>query len=224
VSAAFERKLPFLFKVLAAAAPLSIQAHPDAGMARAGFARKNRLGLPLDSPERNYRDPNHKPECICALTPFWALCGFRPPAQILDHLRTLCPQGLKAEIGTFAESCDAEGLKRLFAALLALHPLRRRKAVAEAVSQAEKAGDSGLGWIPSLARHYPDDIGALAPALMNGLQLAPGQALFLTDGVLHAYLEGTAIELMANSDNVVRAGLTSASTFPAVQGGEIRRP
>lgn len=208
VSAAFERKLPFLFKVLAAAAPLSIQAHPDAGMARAGFARENRIGLPLNAPERNYRDPNHKPECICALTPFWALCGFRPPAKILDHLRTLCPQELKAEIGAFAESCDAEGLKRLFAALLALDPLRRRKAVAEAVSKAETAGDAGLGWIPSLARHYPDDIGALAPALMNGLRLAPGQALFLTDGVLHAYLEGTAIELMANSDNVVRAGLT----------------
>jgi len=229
VSAAFERKLPFLFKVLAAAAPLSIQAHPDAGMARAGFARENQLGLPLDAPERNYRDPNHKTECICALTPFWALCGFRPPAQILDHLRTLCPQGLKAEIGAFAESCDAEGLKRLFAALLALDPLRRRKAVAEAVSKAEEAGDAVLGWIPSLAQRYPDDIGALAPALMNGLQLAPGQALFLTEGVLHAYLEGTAIELMANSDNVVRAGLTSkhidiAELFKVVRfdGPEVR--
>lgn len=208
-SAAFEGKLPFLFKVLAAAAPLSIQAHPDAGMARAGFARENRLGLSLNAPERNYRDPNHKPECICALTPFWALCGFRPPAQILDHLHMLCPRGLKREIDAFAESCNAEGLRRLFAALLALDPLRRRKAVAEAVPKAEKAGDETLGWIPFLARRYPDDIGALAPALMNALRLEPGQALFLTDGVLHAYLEGTAIELMANSDNVVRAGLTS---------------
>ncbi len=209
VSTAFERKLPFLFKVLAAAAPLSIQAHPDAGMAREGFARENRLGLSLNAPERNYRDPNHKPECICALTPFWALCDFRPPAQILSHLRMLCPRELKTELAAFAESCDAEGLRHLFAALLALGPLHRRKAVAEAVSKVEKADDEALGWIPSLARHYPDDIGALAPALMNGLRLEPGQALFLMDGVLHAYLEGTAIELMANSDNVVRAGLTS---------------
>jgi mannose-6-phosphate isomerase len=209
VSAAFERKLPFLFKVLAAAEPLSIQAHPNAVMARAGYARENRLGLPLDAPERNYRDPNHKPECLCALTPFRVLCGFQPPAQILDHLRTLCPRGLEKEIRAFAQSCDAEGVKHLFAALLALKPLRRREAVAEAVSKAEKTGDENLGWIPSLARRYPDDIGALAPALMNCLRLEPGQALFLTGGVLHAYLEGTGIELMANSDNVVRAGLTS---------------
>jgi mannose-6-phosphate isomerase len=209
VSAAFERKLPFLFKVLAAAAPLSIQAHPDAETARVGFMREDRLGLGLDAPERNYRDPNHKPECICALTPFRALCGFRPPTEILDHLGSLCPQALKAEIGAFAENCNAEGLKRLFAVLLALDPLRRREAVAEAVANAETAGDESLGWIPSLARHYPGDIGALAPALMNGLRLEPGQALFLEERVLHAYLEGTAIELMANSDNVVRAGLTS---------------
>jgi mannose-6-phosphate isomerase len=209
VSTVFEGKLPFLFKVLAAEAPLSIQAHPDAFMARDGFARENRNGLALKAPERNYRDPFHKPECICALTPFWALCGFRPPAQILEHLRRLCPQELKTEITAFAESCDAEGLKHLVAALLTRGPLPRRKAIAAAASQAEKGNDVALGWIASLARHYPDDIGALAPALMNTLRLEPGQALFLTPGVLHAYLAGTAIELMANSDNVVRGGLTS---------------
>jgi mannose-6-phosphate isomerase len=209
VSAAFEGKLPFLFKVLAAEAPLSIQAHPDASMAHEGFARENRGGLALNAPERNYRDPFHKPECICALSPFWALYGFRPPAQILDHLRMLCPQELKKEIAAFAASCDAEGLRQLFAALLARGPLLRRQAIAEAASRAEKGDDGALGWIPSLARRYPDDIGALAPALMNTLRLEPGQALFLTAGVLHAYLEGTAIELMANSDNVVRGGLTA---------------
>lgn len=208
VSAAFDRKLPFLFKVLAAAEPLSIQAHPDAAMARRGFARENRRGLPLTAPERNYRDPSHKPECLCALTPFWALCGFRPPAQILDHLRMLCPRELKAETAAFAERCDAGGLRSLFAALLALGPVQRRRTVAEAASEAEKGHDAALGWIPSLARRYPDDIGALAPALMNTFRMEQGQALFLTAGVLHSYLEGTGIELMANSDNVVRGGLT----------------
>jgi mannose-6-phosphate isomerase len=209
VSAAFERRLPFLFKLLAAAEPLSIQAHPDAGLAREGFERENRLGLALDAPERNYRDPNHKPECVCALTPFWALYGFRPPAQILDHLRKLCPREFRTEIDTFAGRCDAAGLRRLFGALLALGPLPRKKVVAEAASQAEKENDEALGWIPSLARRYPADIGALAPALMNTLRLAPGQALFLSAGVPHSYLEGTAIEIMANSDNVVRGGLTT---------------
>ena len=209
VSTVFEHKLPFLFKVLAAAEPLSIQAHPDASMARDGFARETRSGLPLNAPERNYRDPNPKPECVCALTPFWALHGFRPPAQILDHLRMLCPRELKTEIGAFAERCNTEGLRRLFAALLALDPLLRRRTIAAAVSKAEKLNAESLDWIPSLARRYPDDIGALAPALMNTLRLDPGQALYLTAGVLHAYLGGTAIELMANSDNVVRGGLTS---------------
>jgi len=209
VSSAFERKLPFLFKVLAAAEPLSIQAHPDASMARKGFAQENRCGLAPNAPERNYRDPNPKPECVCALTPFWVLCGFRPPAQILKHLRLLCPRELRTEIAAFAANCNPKGLKHLFAALLALGPLPRRKAVAEAVSWAEKGADNALGWIPSLARCYPDDISALAPALMNTLRLEPGQALFQAAGVLHAYLEGTAIEIMANSDNVVRAGLTA---------------
>lgn len=209
VSRAFDRKLPFLFKVLSAAAPLSIQAHPDASMAGEGFARENQRGLSLDAPERNYRDPNHKPECLCALTPFWALCGFRPPAEILDRLRMLCPGELSAEIAAFAQRCDAEGLRHLFARLLALNPLPRRRAIAEAVSSAEKTKDAVLSWIPTLARHYPDDIGILAPALMNGLRLEPGQALFLSAGVLHTYLEGTAIEIMANSDNVVRGGLSS---------------
>lgn len=209
VSAAFERRLPFLFKVLAAAEPLSIQAHPGAGLAREGFDRENRLGLAPNAPERNYRDPNHKPECVCALTPFWALYGFRPPAQIREHLRMLCPTALRTEIDAFAANCDAEGLKRLFATLLALGPMPRRKAVAEAASQAEKGNDEALGWITSLARRYPADIGALAPALMNTVRLEPGQALFLAAGVPHSYLEGTAIEIMANSDNVVRGGLTS---------------
>lgn len=208
VAAAFDRTLPFLFKVLAAAAPLSIQAHPGRAHAREGFERENRAGLAIDHPQRNYRDPHHKPECVCALTPFSVLCGFRPPAHILEGLRTICPRELRAEIADFAGQCHAVGLKQLFGRLLSLDPQRRRRAVAEAVAEAGGSADEALGWIPALARHYPGDVGVLAPALMNFLRLEPGQALFLPEGVLHSYLDGTAIEIMANSDNVVRGGLT----------------
>ena len=207
-AAAFDGTLPFLFKVLAAAAPLSIQAHPGREHAREGFERENRSGLAIDAPQRNYRDPHHKPECVCALTPFSVLCGFRHPAAVLETLRMLCPRELRVEIAAFAGRCNSAGLKQLFGRLLSLDPARRRNAVAEAVAAAAGSREEGLGWIPSLARHYPDDVGALAPALMNVLRLEPGQALFLSEGVLHSYLEGTAIEIMANSDNVVRGGLT----------------
>lgn len=208
VAAAFDRTLPFLFKVLAAAAPLSIQAHPGQGHAREGFERENRNGLAIDDPQRNYRDPHHKPECVCALTPFSVLCGFRSPAAVLEMLRSLCPMELREEIAAFTDRCNAAGLKQLFGSLLSLDPERRGRTVAEAVSAAAGSRDETLGWIPALALHYPDDVGALAPALMNVLRLEPGQALFLSEGVLHSYLEGTAIEVMANSDNVVRGGLT----------------
>jgi mannose-6-phosphate isomerase len=209
VAAEFNRRLPFLFKVLAASSPLSIQAHPDREQAREGFERENRQGLPLDAPQRNYRDPNSKPECICALTPFWVMCGFRPPATILSGLQKLSPRALAAEIGDFAAQCDANGLRRLFAALLALNSARRRQAVDEALLNTARWADEASVWIAPLAAHYPLDIGVLAPALMNVIRLDPGQAVFLAAGVLHSYLEGTGIEIMANSDNVVRGGLTS---------------
>jgi len=207
-AAAFDRTLPFLFKVLAAAKPLSLQAHPGREQAREGFERENRSGLSMDSPQRNYRDPRHKPECVCALTPFSVLCGFRPPAEVLEKLRALCPRELREEIAAFAAHCNAAGLKQLFGRLLSLDPRRRSNALAEAVSAVAGSRDDAPGWVPLLAEHYPDDIGVLAPALLNLLRLEPGQALFLPEGVLHSYLEGTAIEIMANSDNVVRGGLT----------------
>jgi len=209
VAAGFNRRLPFLFKVLAAAAPLSIQAHPDREQAREGFERENRQGMPLHAPQRSYRDPNSKPECICAMTPFWAMCGFRPPGTILAGLGMLSPRALAVELADFAAQCDAAGLRRLFAALLRLDSGRRRQAINEALLNAAQWTDDARVWIVSLARHYPDDIGVLSPALMNVIRLEPGQAVFLAAGVLHSYLEGTGIEIMANSDNVVRGGLTS---------------
>lgn len=207
-AAAFQRRLPFLFKVLAAAEPLSVQAHPDAALAREGFERENRLGLAPDAAERNYRDPNHKPECLCALTPFWAMCGFRPAGDILDLLRRVCPEGLGPEIELLAADPSSAGLQRLFAGLLGLDAGRRRRVIAEALARAGDDADEVPAWIQRLARYYPEDAGILSPALMNIVRLDPGQALFLPAGVPHSYLEGTGVEIMANSDNVVRGGLT----------------
>lgn len=209
VAVEFKRRLPFLFKVLAAAAPLSIQAHPDLDQAREGFDLENRKGLPLDAPQRNYRDPQAKPECIYALTPFWVMCGFRPPGKILEGLRMLSPQALEAEVAGFAAQCDTAGLRRLFTALLALSADRRSQAVDEALLNAARWADAAQVWIAPLASHYPADIGVLAPALMNVIRLEPGEAMYLASGVLHSYLGGTGIEIMANSDNVVRGALTS---------------
>lgn len=205
----FNHKLPFLFKVLAAGQPLSIQAHPNREQAIAGFARENQLGIPIGAPDRNYRDDNHKPECICALTPFWALRGFRKISDMLPRLQQLCPVGLGAPLRVLAQSPNAAGLKRFFRILMTASKPKQREIVSEAVSNAEKsAGDPCHEWIIKLHAAYPADVGSLSPALLNLVCLDPGEAMFLASGELHAYLSGLGMELMANSDNVLRGGLT----------------
>jgi mannose-6-phosphate isomerase len=202
--------LPFLFKVLAAARPLSIQAHPDKNQAEAGFERENRDGIALDAPDRNYRDANHKPEIICALTPFWALNGFRPPAAAADLLMPVCPPELVDACSDLKTQPASFALQRLFEAMMALRG-KKRKAATETVCRKAKrlAGRSAVyGWMDKLARVYPNDIGILSPALLNLIRLEPGQAMYLPAGQLHGYLDGVGIELMANSDNVLRGGLT----------------
>lgn len=209
VAARFGPRLPYLFKVLAAAEPLSIQAHPDLSQAREGFARENRAGIPIDAPTRNYRDDNHKPELICALSPFWALNGFRLAAGISANLRALCPASLRAEIAAFEAADATAAVRTLFSGLMTLDTMRRRAVVEEAVTSARQGEGEVCRWVAALGRRYPADIGVLAPALLNLVCLAPGEAMFLPAGRLHAYLEGTAIEIMANSDNVLRGGLTA---------------
>jgi mannose-6-phosphate isomerase len=210
VAAAFDGRLPFLFKVLAARQPLSIQAHPSLEQAREGFARENRAGVPLDAPQRNYRDANHKPELICALTPFWALCGFRPPEQIARLLEKACGDTLGDLLGDLRAQSHQPPLRTLLEGLLALSASRRGAALDAAVDfcLASREDAAHWGWLPRLAQAYPGDIGTLAPLFLNLVCLQPGEALFLPAGVLHAYLEGTGIEIMANSDNVLRGGLT----------------
>ncbi len=210
VAETFGSRLPFLFKVLAAAAPLSIQAHPDRENACRGFAAENRRGIPLSAPERNYRDDNHKPECLCALTPFAALIGFRSVAQIRAYLTRCAAEPLAGALRGLVQPPASEGLKRFFSNLMALDDGQRQTAVRSAVQAAKtlEKSDAAFSWLLSLQRAYPDDIGVLAPLFLNLVELEPGQALYLGAGDLHAYLEGMGIELMANSDNVLRGGLT----------------
>jgi mannose-6-phosphate isomerase len=210
VAANFNNRLPYLFKVLAAAKPLSIQAHPDLHQAREGFQRENTQKIPLDAPNRNYRDDNHKPECICALTQFWALSRFRKISGILSYFEKLNLQQLQAELADFKKRPTVDGLKRFYTSLMTLDMDRQKRIVDEALGQAQgfEAEDPVFKWMLRLADDYPGDIGVLTPILLNLICLEPGQAIFLDAGELHAYLEGLGIELMANSDNVLRGGLT----------------
>lgn len=206
----FNNRLPYLFKVLAAAKPLSIQAHPTLDQAREGFQRENDEKIPLDAPNRNYRDDNHKPECICALTRFWALSRFRKIPGILAYFEKLNLRQLEGELEDFKKRPNANGLKRFYTFLMTLNIDRQKKIVSEALEQARgfESEDAVFKWMLRLAENYPDDIGVLSPVLLNLICLEPGQAIFLDAGELHAYLEGLGIELMANSDNVLRGGLT----------------
>lgn len=206
----FGNRIPYLFKVLAAAQPLSIQAHPDKTQAQKGFAAENRRNIPLDAGHRNYRDDNHKPECICALTPFWGLNGFRPIAETVDYLSRCCPNGLKNELGLLCDRSRPDRLKIFFTSLMSLRNETRHKVIDEALNQAQNRidEDAAFRWVVALHAAYPSDIGVLAPLFLNLVCLEPGQAMFLQAGELHAYLDGLGIELMANSDNVLRGGLT----------------
>ena len=210
VARRFGNQLPFLFKVLAATEPLSIQAHPNQDQARSGYARENRAGIPLDASQRNYRDDNHKPEIICALTEFWGLNGFRTVEDLLQRLESYCPDSLAIFVATLHGRSPENVLRQLFRHMLSLQGREKNQAIAEVIEQAQTtAPDEPLSrWLLKLSAAYPGDIGILSPLILNLVRLAPGQAMYLPAGRLHAYLEGVGIELMANSDNVLRGGLT----------------
>ena len=206
-SSLYGGQLPFLLKVLAAARPLSIQVHPSREQARQGFARENSLGVPISAPERNYRDDNHKPELLCALTPFTALCGFRPYREIVANIRDY---GLEPVLGSFAEFerfPDSRHLSKLFLQIMTLAEDLREEAIETLLDRVEEPDPVGAACL-MLQDHFPWDPGVLAPLYLNLVTLRPGEAIYLPAGVLHAYLEGAGIELMANSDNVLRGGLT----------------
>lgn len=214
VASDYAGRLPFLLKVLAAATPLSLQAHPSLAQAAEGFAADEAARIPLAAPERNYKDQNHKPELLCALTEFWALCGFRPVAVTLELLDELGVPELRPYLVRLAENPDENGIRQLFSSLM-LAPSAEQQALAAAVAaacQARLAQGSRFAdeyrWAVQLAELYPGDIGILSALLLNLLRLAPGEAIYLPAGNLHAYLGGTGVEIMASSDNVLRGGLT----------------
>jgi mannose-6-phosphate isomerase len=206
----FSNKLPFLFKVLAAERPLSIQAHPNRDQARQGFARENRLNVPLNAPHRNYKDDNHKPEIICALTPFWAMLGFREFEDIIVLADRIGASSFRDRVADSCGQANHESLRRLFTGLLTMDGDDQRRMVAEVVESCEKyvGADKAFEWTVKLNRAYAGDIGVLSPLFMKIARLEPGEAMCISSGQLHSYLEGAGIELMANSDNVLRGGLT----------------
>lgn len=206
----FNSRLPFLFKILAVGRPLSIQAHPNQKQARQGYARENKLKISLEARQRNYQDNQHKPEIICSLGSFWALIGFRALRETIDLLKK---NGLKKLVPEFRPGdlrAEPQALRSFFAHLIHLDKEQQRALVYEAVERAKlsKSRNQAVQWVVKLGRMFPDDIMALAPLFLNLVHLKAGEAVYVAPGELHAYLKGNAIELMANSDNSLRGGLT----------------
>jgi mannose-6-phosphate isomerase len=205
--------LPFLMKILAAAEPLSIQVHPSKASAELGFITENKQGIPLDAVNRNYKDSNHKPELVYALTPYLAMNGFRVFEQIIENFDTLNLPSLKGLFLPFKEEPSSSSLATFFSSLLALEEEYRKQVLNELLVSIELINEDHFAYqasllITHLNKLYPEDIGLFAPLFLNIIELQSGEAMFLYAETPHAYIKGLGIEVMANSDNVLRAGLT----------------
>ncbi|WP_328996512.1 mannose-6-phosphate isomerase, class I [Kribbella sp. NBC_01245] len=207
VAERFDGRFPFLAKILAAAQPLSIQAHPSPAQAVEGFAREDANDVPRDAGERNYRDEWPKPEILVALGPFEALVGFRPPAQTAALIGALDVPALE-----FIAAALRDGkLAEVFAEVMAMDRDAIRPLVAvlgEACRRYEGELTLEAETLDRLAQDFPDDPGVLAALLLNRVRLERFESVYLPAGNVHAYLSGTGFEVMANSDNVLRGGLT----------------
>ncbi|HEX3787253.1 MAG TPA: mannose-6-phosphate isomerase, class I [Pseudonocardiaceae bacterium] len=210
----WHNRLPFLLKLLAADEPMSMQAHPSAEQAREGFAREEAAGVPRLAPSRNYPDPTPKPELVCALTEFHVLAGFRDPQATLRLLRGLPASGLDRYVDLLAAQPDAGGLRALFTTWITLPSSVLADLLPDVldvcVQHVREHGEFDLECrtVLELGERYPGDPGVLSALLLNRLVLGPGEAVYLAAGNLHAYLRGTAVEILANSDNILRCGLT----------------
>ena len=205
--AKFGPRLPFLLKILAAGAPLSLQVHPNLAQAKEGYEDEERRSIPVDAPHRNYKDANHKPELICALTEFDGLCGFRDPLQAADLLDGLGVDSLKPYVDLLHAHPEDAALREVLTAILTADPEEMHHTVAAAAAACTRLGGEYEPYA-DIAHHYPGDPGVIAAMLLNYVRLQPGEALFLGAGIPHAYLNGLGVEIMANSDNVLRCGLT----------------
>ncbi|MFD6444194.1 mannose-6-phosphate isomerase, class I [Promicromonospora sp. NPDC060204] len=216
VAEQFGPRLPYLLKVLAAGKALSLQVHPSPRQAREGFARENKAGMPLTSPKRSFKDDQHKPEMIVALSQFEGLAGFRTPRTILDVLEGLAGEMVASVRAALLHDRSHDGMREAFNHLLSaradeacaadieatLGSVRARLAAGSPFERADRT-------VIDLAEQHPGDPGAIASLMLNRFSLEPGEAAFTPAGVVHAYLSGVGIEIMASSDNVLRAGLTT---------------
>ena len=228
-------QLPFMMKILAVAQPLSLQAHPSTCQAWEGYSREQSLGIPLDAPHRSFRDPHHKPELVCALTEFEALCGIRNVKDTLTLMNTIDTDALNPVRYRLQQDPSPQGIRKLIEWLLLLDEHKAAELVnavtqacsayTKALAQPRSAGTethTGLNThngcdlqitkmqsiLACLGNLYPNDTGVIVAMLLNHVFLAPGESLFLPAGNLHSYLRGSAVEVMACSDNVLRGGLT----------------
>ncbi|WP_460708467.1 mannose-6-phosphate isomerase, class I [Myceligenerans halotolerans] len=212
----FGPRLPFLLKVLAADQALSLQVHPEPHAARQGFDQENRDGIAIGSSQRSFHDDQHKPEMLVALTQFEALAGLRAAHTILKLLDGLDGKLVDSISRTLRRDPSPEGLREAMEHLLAARQDAGCAAdIAATVVSIERRLDAGSPYeradrtVVDLAEQHPGDPGAIASLLMNRVTLEPGEALFTPAAEVHAYLSGVGIEIMASSDNVLRAGLTT---------------
>ena len=210
----FNGDLPFLLKILAVEKPLSIQCHPSKSQAEKGFLKENYNGIDKNAFNRSYKDDKHKPEILCALTPFTALCGFRPAGEIDRLFNFLDSEVYKIHL--YPNLCNDSHKKEdcyraFFTAILRLPADEKQKFLKELSKAAETLSSSipEFRLVKHLLKEYPGDPSASAPLYLNLIELQPGEALYQPAGELHAYIHGTGVELMASSDNVLRGGLTS---------------
>lgn len=204
-------RLPFLLKLLAAGSPLSIQAHPSRSQAREGFAREEAAGIPRDASERTYRDENHKPELIVAVSEhFLALAGLRPLADTRRLLAALpSGEGVERLRALLADGDESAALRAAISWLLSEASPAAIGQLTDALTSASAPDFAReLAELRRIAQAYPGDAGVAVAMLMNLVVLRRGEAVFVDAGVLHAYVEGLGVELMAASDNVLRGGLT----------------
>jgi mannose-6-phosphate isomerase len=221
VLARFGPRLPYLVKLIAPAGPLSLQVHPSLEQAAAGFALEEAAGVPLGVPYRRYPDPNHKPEMLFALEPFEAIAGFRTPRRATELLGGLHTELSRSLLQALSADMGPRGVRAAFTALL--DPATRPDAAAvretvDACAARLAAGESlsvrADRIVARLAEAFPGDVGAIASLLMNPVSLRAGEALFVPAGGVHCYLSGLGLEVMASSDNVLRAGLTDKFVDP----------
>ena len=212
----FGRRLPFLLKLIAPEQPLSLQVHPSQAQAAEGYALEEEAGIALDHPSRNYKDTNHKPEMVLALTRFQAVAGFRAPRRAVEVLAGLDSALARRMRRTLRLNPTRYGIRQVFSDVVSAATRPSPQEIDELVTEITARFEAGTS--PSLrvdsnvlkmAGTFPGDPGIAAALLLNPVTLQPGEALFVPAGSIHAYISGLGVEVMASSDNVLRAGLTA---------------